>query len=89
MPVYTYKCILCKHETDAVRTVDERHLTPPCNCGGDTKKIITPTQIAPQFNSYKAMAGDQRMIHSRDEHKNFLSENNLEEVGNDTSIKPD
>jgi putative FmdB family regulatory protein len=81
MPVYTYECESCSHKTDAVRSIDDRYDTPKCKCGGDTKKIITPTQIAPMFQSYKAVAGDGRMIHSKQQHKNFLSENNLQEVG--------
>ena len=89
MPLYTYKCILCKQTTDAVRCVEERGITPPCKCGSETKKIIVPTMVAPQFQSYKAVAGDGRMIHSRNEHKNFLSENNLEEVGNEKISLPE
>ena len=71
MPVYTYECLLCKHKTDAVRTIDNRYDTPPCKCGGSTEKIITPTNITPQFQSYKAAAGDQRWIHSQQQHNNF------------------
>lgn len=83
MPVYTYQCLLCEHKTDAVRTIAERHITPKCKCGGGTEKIITPTHIAPMFQPYKAVAGDGRMITTKQQHKNFLSENNLEEVGNE------
>lgn len=89
MPIYTYKCNSCYKVQDAVRTVENRNDTPNCECGGKTLKIIIPPMVAPQFQAYKAVAGDQRVIRSRTEHKNFLSENGLEEVGNDTSIKPE
>jgi len=83
MPLYTYRCP-DKHLTDAVRTVEHRAETPVCDkCGKPTEKIITPTHVAPQFQSYKAVAGDQRWVHSRNEHKDFLSENSLEEIGSD------
>ena len=62
---------------------------PICQqCGNGCKGMRTNMMIAPQFQSYKAMAGDQRMIHSRAQHRDFLTENNLQEVGTDTTIKP-
>jgi len=88
MPLYTYECVFCYEKQDAYRTISTRNETPKCKCGGITEKIITPTNIAPQFTPYKAVAGDQRMITSKQQHNNFLSENNLQEVGNDTSMEP-
>ena len=88
MPLYTYRCDDCDSTQDAVRTIDNRDDCPEClSCGELTHKIITPTQIAPQFQSYKAVAGDQRWIHSKSQHNNFLKENSLTEVGNDQSMK--
>lgn len=88
MPLYTYECVFCQEQIDAYNSVENREEGPKCKCGGLTEKIITPTNIAPQFTPYKAVAGDQRMITSKQQHKNFLSENNLQEVGNDNSMMP-
>jgi len=88
MPLYTYECESCLNRVEDYRKIDERHSSPECECGSKTKLVITPTNIAPDFQPYKAVAGDQRWIKSRDEHKKFLKENNLVEVGTDTSILP-
>lgn len=59
---------------------------PICpQCGNKCKGMKCRAMIAPQFQPYRAVAGDQRMIHSRAQHKDFLAENNLQEVGNETS----
>lgn len=40
------------------------------------------------FRPYKAVAGDRRMINTRQEHKDFLRQFGYEEVGNDKSMAP-
>jgi len=89
MPLYTCECESCSSHSEYYSPIASRRDSPNCECGGDTHIIITPTQIAPAFQSYKAIAGDGRWIHSRTQHKNFLRENNLTEVGNDKSILPE
>lgn len=39
--------------------------------------------IMPDIQPYKAIAGDGRWIHSRSEHREFLKQNGLQEVGNE------
>lgn len=44
MPLYTYKC-QCGKVQDAVRKVDDRHISPTC-CGEKTTLIITPVRLS-------------------------------------------
>jgi putative FmdB family regulatory protein len=83
MPVYQYQCVTCEKGQDAFRTVNERHSTPLCSCGSQTKKVISaPSMVMNDISPYKAVAGDQRWITSRAQHREFLKSNGLEEVGN-------
>jgi putative FmdB family regulatory protein len=41
MPIYQYECGDCQEITDAWRSVAERNDCPKCECGGETKKIIS------------------------------------------------
>jgi putative FmdB family regulatory protein len=82
MPTYEYQC-RCGKVTDAYRTVEDRNKSPQCSCGGQTEKIISaPSMVIPDIQPYKAVAGDQRWIKSRAEHREFLRSNDLIEVGN-------
>jgi hypothetical protein len=47
------------------------------------KIISTPSMVMPDIQPYKAVAGDGRWITSRSQHRNFLRENGLVEVGNE------
>lgn len=86
MPVYQYKCAdeSCGKLQDAYNTVENRHLGPLCSCGRETVKVIcAPSMVMPDIKPYKAVAGDQRWITSRAQHREFLRENDLVEVGNE------
>lgn len=85
VPVYDYKCPECHSLTAEFRKVDNRHDCPKCSsCGTITEKVISaPSMIMPDIQPYRAMAGDRRMVNSRVEHRQFLREFKLEEVGNE------
>lgn len=84
MPVYQYRCTSCNAQSDHYNTVENRHNCPKCSCGGETIKVISaPSMVMPDIQPYKAVAGDQRWITSRAQHREFLRENNLVEVGNE------
>ena len=38
---YQYKCRTCEQITDAIRSVADRDSCPTCECGGETRKIIS------------------------------------------------
>lgn len=86
MPVYEYRCVdeACAKMQDAYNTVENRNLTPLCSCGAQTSKVISaPAMVIPDIQPYRAMAGKQPWITSRAQHREFLRENNLVEVGNE------
>ena len=85
VPVYDYKCQKCNRTQDEVRTVDNRHDCPKCSsCGSPTEKVISaPSMVIPDIQPYRAMAGDRRMVNSRVQHRQFLREFKLEEIGNE------
>ena len=84
MPVYQYRCNDCGKDHDQYNTVENRQKGPKCSCGGDTTKVISaPSMVMPDIQPYKAVAGDQRWITSRAQHREFLRQNDLIEVGNE------
>ena len=56
MFTYQYRCITCKDITDAMRSVEDRDNCPPCECGGNTKKIISlytvHSDLAPYYDEH-------------------------------------
>ena len=38
---YEYRCRTCKEITEAERSVTDRNDSPTCECGGETRKIIS------------------------------------------------
>jgi hypothetical protein len=85
MPIYEYRCTAedCLKQTDSYNTMENRHLSPLCSCGAKTMKVISaPSMVMADIQPYKAVAGDQRWITSRAQHREFLKSNGLEEVGN-------
>lgn len=84
MPTYDYRCPKCEKKAVEYRTVENRHFGPLCSCGSQMEKVISaPSMVVPDIQPYKAVAGDQRWITSRSQHRQFLRENNLVEVGNE------
>jgi putative FmdB family regulatory protein len=45
MPIYTYKCYDCETTQEAHRNMKERKNAPQCECGGETRQIITAVNI--------------------------------------------
>lgn len=51
--IYDYACIACDKHTEAVRSVNERNNTPPCeHCGGVTRKVISLSRPIPDMAPY-------------------------------------
>lgn len=44
--------------------------------------------VAPLFESYRAVGRGRPMIRTKQEHRDYLRQNNYEEVGNDSSMAP-
>lgn len=41
MPIYSYKCLKCEREFDVNKPMAEYDDPQECECGGDTKKLVT------------------------------------------------
>jgi putative FmdB family regulatory protein len=85
MPIYTYKCASCGEVQDAFRSIANRADSPKCECGGETKPIIVPTQIAPVLGG-GAMPGYQcpvtdKFVTSRRERREIMKRHGLVEKG--------
>ena len=49
MPVYDYEC-MCGTRTTAYRTINDREHGPSCpDCGGDTRKMVSRSNINPDI----------------------------------------
>ena len=85
MPIYTYSCQKCTAYWDEFRKIDARDESPNC-CGGPMQRIIVPTMVSPDIQSYRTIACDKETgkkvtIDSRKQHREFLKRNDLIEVG--------
>lgn len=97
MPIYTFRCLLCGHERDEFRTIDERNRLPKCDqkCDGDEpgdavsmERVVSAPMVAPDIGPYQAVAvdvatGKPPVINSRSAHRDFLKRNGYTEVGNE------
>ena len=84
-PLYSYKCGKCNKAKDQYNSIDARHNCPACECGGETKLSIMPTQIAPilgggDFPGYMCPVTDT-YITSRKQRRNIMAEHDLIEKG--------
>jgi putative FmdB family regulatory protein len=52
MPLYTYKCKWCDRQFDVVRKIAEMEQTEPCTCGDYAQKIIVPTAVFSDYETY-------------------------------------
>lgn len=50
--IYEYQCQVCQQVTDAWRRVDDRNDCPTCECGGETKKIISGYRVHGDMEPY-------------------------------------
>lgn len=90
MPIYRYRCGVCKRTQDEFRTIDQRDQYPACHDA--MERVIMPTMVS-VFKPYTTAAidkdrGERIVIKSQDEHRAFLRRNGYEEVGNDRSMAP-
>lgn len=84
MPVYQYCCPECEKQVEEYRSIETRHEGPLCSCGSRMDKVISaPSMVMPDIKPYRAVAGDRRWITSRSQHRQFLRDNGLVEVGNE------
>lgn len=90
--IYTYRCSECGEASEAYRKVKDRRRAPRHQCakGGRMKLEITGSHhIMPVFSAYRTVGAERgRIIHSRQEHQDYLRQHGYEEVGNDSSMAP-
>lgn len=80
MPIYVARCLTCEETTDYVRSVAERNDLPNCgHCGGDTKKIIAPYAVVPDFEPYYD-DNLQTGIKSKQHRKQVMKEKGVSEM---------
>lgn len=52
MPLYEYLCADCGHVTDEYRSVEQRNDAPKCECGGQTRKIVSGYKVHADMEPY-------------------------------------
>ena len=53
MPIYEYRCLLCRHVTEALRTVDQRDDPAKCEeCGGGAKRKFSLCSVPAKWREY-------------------------------------
>lgn len=87
MPTYLHRCPVCGTKLEVICRVDERD-EPVWHCINLAERIIEAAMVAPSFKPYRAVTGDRRMVHDAAQHKAFLKDFNLVEVGDDKSMAP-
>ena len=90
MPTYVFSSPECNATAERQTSVSERNV-PLLHCKSLMERVIMPVHIVgATFQSYRAVggAGRGRLIRSRNEHRGYLSEHHLIEVGNDSSMAP-
>lgn len=85
MPLYTYKCLICNSEQDAVRRIADRKKGPEC-CDNIMKQKI----IAPMIQAQILGGGDcpgyqcpitNEFVTSRRRRREIMKENHVVESG--------
>lgn len=85
MPLYEYKCEICGHITEDVRTVDEKDNIADCEkCGSAARKIISIPNLVTDTNfgytgKYDSRLGGSK-IEGRKDFWNRVRQKNLKEV---------
>lgn len=84
MPIYEYRC-KCGNMEDIFHKIVDRNEVTTCSCCNQamTRVISSPSMVIPDIQPYKAIAGNQPYITSRSQHRQFLKQNGLQEVGNE------
>ena len=78
VPTYTCECQSCHAIQDYYRTVSERHDTPACKCGGETKLVLMPTFVQDDIPPYVSTTTG-RVIGSRKMRRDDLRRSNCRE----------
>jgi len=61
VPTYVCECQSCRTTQDYYRTVSERHDTPKCECGGETKLVLMPTFVQDDIPEYISTTTGRRI----------------------------
>jgi len=75
---YEYRCQTCKEITEAARSVADRNDCPPCDCGGETRKIISSyvaiSDLTPYYDEHL-----QTNIQSKQHRQKVMKEQGVSE----------
>lgn len=82
MPIYVYRCRVCRAQREVVRPVSRHTKTIPCDCGAEAKQVLTPLHVVPDIAPYRSMVTGER-IRGRSHHREHLREHGVIEVGNE------
>lgn len=79
MILYEYKCLKCDKITNKFRDIEDRDNCPQCECGGETKKIISKSKVHGDFMPYlDENIGDEPVwIESKQHRKKVMKENGV------------
>lgn len=84
--LYEYQCEKCGEMKEAIRSVANRRRAPK-HCGKSMKLQVTASySVWGAFQEYRAIGRGRPLIKTRQQHKDYLRQNNYEEVGNDKSM---
>jgi hypothetical protein len=87
-PLYEYQC-KCGHACEEWRTVATRRTQAPKHCGKRMPIQVTGNySVWGAFQEYQAIGRGKPIIKTRQQHRDYLRQNNYEEVGNDSSMAP-
>lgn len=87
MPTYAWRCTECDKEFEVWSKISERDERQE-HCGAPAVRILNAPMVAPLFESYRAVGRGRPWIRTKQEHRDYLRQNNYEEVGNDSSVAP-
>jgi len=77
MPIYRYRCNGCSDVTEAFRKMDDRKDTPTCECGADTRQILSLPKVFSDMDYYDDNLGCQ--ITSKKHRRRVMAEQGVEE----------
>lgn len=90
MPIYTYEC-KDGHRVELQKRIADRHNAPACECGEETKLVITPVNFenvmgAADFPGYHCPVTGG-WVDSRVKRKEIMKRHNLQEAGDDSPAR--
>lgn len=78
MPLYECECLECRAHADYYQSVAERHETPKCKCGGETKLVLGVSYVQDDIQPYVSHTTG-RVIGSRSKRRDDLRRSNCRE----------